>query len=140
MNAVPCRILVVEDAHVIREPLSRLLRLEGFDVVSASDGNEAMALLEARDSIPVDFVLLDVMMPRMNGVKFLEALRQDHRFARLPVVALTGISDTTQLRRLRELRVSSIVHKIRFRYDDLVEEIRRHMPECSSPAAPAPLS
>jgi CheY-like chemotaxis protein len=130
---VVCRILVVEDAHVIREPLSRLLKLEGFDVVAASDGNEAMALLEAQRSPPVDLVLLDVMMPRMNGVRFLEALRQDQRLARLAVVALTGISDTTQLRRLRELRVSSIVHKIRFRYDELVDEIRRHVPE--QPAA-----
>jgi CheY-like chemotaxis protein len=130
MNAV-CRILVVEDAHVIREPLSRLLKLEGFDVTSAADGNEAMALLEAPQARAVDLVLLDVMMPRMNGVRFLEALRQDHRFARLPVIALTGISDTTQLRRLRELRVSAIVHKIRFRFDELVDEIRRHVPEKS---------
>jgi len=51
--------------------------------------------------------------------------------------ASTGISDTTQLKRLRELRVSAIVHKVRFRYDDLVDEIRRHIPEC--PPAPAPL-
>jgi len=131
------RILVVEDAHVVREPLSRLLTLEGFDVVAAADGNEAIAILEAHDSRPFDLVLLDVMMPRMNGVKFLEALRQSHRFAQLPVVALTGISDTTQLKRLRELRVSAIVHKVRFRYDDLVDEIRRHIPEC--PPAPAPL-
>ena len=142
VNAVG-RILVVEDAHVVREPLSRLLKLEGFDVASAADGNEAMALLEAGDAggahdgsrppppPPTDLILLDVMMPRMNGVRFLETLRSDARFRRLPVIALTGISDTGQLARLRELGVGAIVHKVRFRYDDLVDEIRRQLPEAS---------
>jgi CheY-like chemotaxis protein len=121
-----CRILVVEDARVVREPLSRLLRTEGFDVASAADGNEAMAILESRETAPaVDLVLLDVLMPRMDGVAFLGALRRDARYMQLPVVALTGISDTTKLTRLRELGVSSILHKVRFSFDGLVEEIRR---------------
>ena len=132
------RILVVEDAHVVREPLSRLLKLEGFEVISAADGNEAMAILESPadgSARPIDLILLDVMMPRMNGVRFLEMLRADVRFRRLAVIALTGISDTGQLARLRELGVGAIVHKVRFRYDDLVDEIRLHLPEES----PAPL-
>lgn len=121
-----CRILVVEDAHVVREPLSRLLRCEGFEVAAAADGGEAMAILDAGG---VDLVLLDVLMPRMDGVALLAALRGDARFKHLAVIGLTGISDTTKLARLRELGVSSIVHKVRFSFDALVEEIRRHLPE-----------
>ena len=122
-----CRILVVEDAHVVREPLSRLLMSEGFHVASAADGNEAWAILADRPG--VDLILLDVLMPRMDGVAFLETLRGDPRFRHTPVVALTGISDTTKLTRLRELGVRSIVHKVRFRFDELVDEIRRHLPD-----------
>jgi two-component system chemotaxis sensor kinase CheA len=123
---VPCRILVVEDAHIVRDPLSRLLRSEGFQVASASDGGEAMSILDAGH---VDLVLLDVLMPRMDGVALLTAMRGDPRFRYLPVIALTGISDTTKLSRLRELGVSAVVHKVRFTFDALVEEIRRQLDE-----------
>jgi CheY-like chemotaxis protein len=119
-----CRILVVEDAQIVREPLARLLVSEGFDVSSAADGNEAMAVLESQ---PVDLILLDVLMPRMDGVKFLSVLRGHERFKGVAVVVVTGISDTTKLNLLRELGVSAIVHKVRFSFDGLVDEIRRVM-------------
>ena len=129
------RILLIEDAHVVREPLSRLLQSEGFDVASAADGNEAMAVLEAREARegPVDLVLLDVLMPRMDGVAFLEVLRRDARHRHLPVIALTGISDTTKLTRLRTLGVSAILYKVRFSFDELVEEIRRNLATDGAP-------
>jgi CheY-like chemotaxis protein len=122
MCSSPCRILVIEDAQIVREPLSRLLVSEGFDVSSAADGTEAMAVLETQR---VDLILLDVLMPRMDGVKFLSVLRGHERFKRLAVIVVTGISDTTKLTRLRELGVSAIVHKVRFSFDGLVDEIRR---------------
>jgi CheY-like chemotaxis protein len=119
-----CRILVVEDAQIVREPLARLLISEGFDVSSAADGNEAIAVLETH---PVDLILLDVLMPRMDGVQFLSILRGHERFKHVAVIAVTGISDTTKLTRLRELGVSAILHKVRFSFDGLVDEIRRQM-------------
>ena len=123
-----CRILVVEDTQIVREPLSRLLRSEGFDVASAADGSEAMAALVDQQQSPVDLILLDVLMPRMDGVAFLQAIRADDRFRHLPVIGLTGISDTSRLSRMRELGVKEIVHKVRFTFDGLLEEIRRHLP------------
>jgi CheY-like chemotaxis protein len=74
-------------------------------------------------------VLLDVLMPRMDGVAFLDALRRDPRFRQVPVIALTGTSDTSKLARLRELGVRSIMHKVRFSFDELVDEIRRQVAE-----------
>ena len=122
-----CRILVVEDTQIVREPLSRLLRAEGFTVVTAADGSEAMAALNDLEQ-PVDLVLLDVLMPRMDGVAFLTVMRSDARFRELPVIGLTGVSDTGRLSRLRELGVKEIVHKVRFTFDGLLEDIRRHLP------------
>ena len=121
------RILVVEDTQIVREPLSRLLSSEGFAVTTAADGSEAMAALTDAGSPPVDLVLLDVLMPRMDGVAFLQAMRADPRFRDTPVIGLTGISDTSRLSRLRELGVREIVHKVRFTFDGLMEEIRRHL-------------
>ena len=125
------RILVVEDTQIVREPLSRLLEGEGFHVITAADGSEAMAALNDERQ-PVDMILLDVLMPRMDGVAFLSAMRGDPRFRDTPVIGLTGISDTSRLTRLRELGVKQIVHKVRFTFDGLVEEIRRHLPETTT--------
>ena len=121
------RILVVEDTQIVREPLSRLLASEGFQVTTAADGSEAMTALHDADQ-PVDMILLDVLMPRMDGVAFLTAMRSDARYRELPVIGLTGVSDTGRLHRLRELGVKEIVHKVRFTFDGLLEEIRRHLP------------
>jgi chemosensory pili system protein ChpA (sensor histidine kinase/response regulator) len=122
-------ILLIEDAPVIREPLTRLLRIEGFQVLSAADGTEAFTQLEQR---AVDLVLLDVLMPHMNGVTFLESMRRDARWKDLPVIAVTGIADTTKLTRLRELGVRSILHKVRFTFDTLVSEIHAQLPQAAT--------
>ena len=126
-----CRILLIEDAQIIREPLARLLRAEGFEVLSAADGHEAMALLELHGA---SLILLDVLMPRMDGVRFMEALRADARFIETPVIALTGISDTTRLKRIRELGVRAIMHKVRFTFEELLAEMRRHLPDSCNAA------
>lgn len=120
------RLIIVEDAQIIREPLLRLLKAEGFEVASAADGAEAMAIL---DSQGADLVLLDVLMPRMNGVAFMEALRSLPRHRELPVIGVTGVSDTAQLTRLRQLGVKTILHKVRFTFDGLLAEIRLALAE-----------
>ena len=118
-------ILVVEDTQIVREPLARLLKGEGYHVLSAADGAEANEHLAGRD---VDLILLDVLMPHMHGIAFLEMLRADPRHKDVAVIGLTGVTDTSRLARLRELGVKSIVHKVRFTFDGLLEEIRLHLP------------
>jgi chemosensory pili system protein ChpA (sensor histidine kinase/response regulator) len=115
-----CRILLIEDTPIVRDPLSRLLREEGFQVDSAADGADAMARLEEHI---VDLILLDVLMPHMNGVIFLERLRNNPRLQQIPVIALTGVTDSGNLARLRELGVRKILHKVRFTFDQLLDEI-----------------
>jgi len=114
-------ILVVEDTPVIREPLVRLLQIEGFHTIAAANGNEAIQQLEHGK---IDLVLLDVLMPRMHGIALLEHLRADARHADLPCIALTGSEDTAHKRRLRELGVVTILHKSRFSAERLLESIR----------------
>jgi CheY-like chemotaxis protein len=117
------KILLVEDTQIVREPLCRLLRAEGYEVVAACDGSEAAGAL--LDPVAPDLILLDVLMPRLDGITFLSAVRADPRYHNLPVIGLTGTSDPDRLARLRELGVSSIVHKVRFTFEELMNEIGR---------------
>ena len=122
------RILIVEDTPIIREPMARLLTNEGFTVTSAANGLDAIASLEAN---PVDLVPLDVLMPKMNGVTFLETFRADPRWSDVPVIAVTGVLDSTWLLRLRELDVRTVIQKGRFDLDELLAEVHRSLPQAA---------
>jgi CheY-like chemotaxis protein len=79
--------LVVEDDETIREMISKLLAREGLDVQEAANGREALLLLER---LTPDVIFLDLTMPVMDGVSFLEAIRKEPRHARRPVIVITA--------------------------------------------------
>lgn len=82
-------ILIVEDDDGIREALQELLEFEGFDVVGARDGQIAIDFLKASPRLP-QLVLLDLMMPRKDGMGFREEQRQDERLKHIPVVIMSA--------------------------------------------------
>ena len=84
-------ILYVDDDPAMREVMSLILSEEGFDVVTASDGIEAIA--ELRGWTP-DLIISDLHMPRMSGIEFLSVVRR--RFPAIPAIAMSGAFDLTQ--------------------------------------------
>lgn len=89
LNASQSRkVLVVDDDLDIRETLVELLEDEGYMVDTAADGEAALGQL--RDAAEPSVILLDLMMPRMDGFAFLQELRGDPRLAALPIVVLTA--------------------------------------------------
>lgn len=83
-------ILVVDDSREIVYSISELLKYEGYEVVKAYDGMEALDMLERHS---VDLILLDVMMPRLNGLSALMKLREKHRIPTIILSAKTEESD-----------------------------------------------
>ena len=81
-------VLVVDDDMRNVFALSKVLRARGFNVVMAHDGAKALAQLE--QSAAVEIVLMDIMMPGMDGYQTIRAIRAQERFAQLPIVALTA--------------------------------------------------
>jgi len=81
------RIMVVEDDGDVREVVGGLLDAEGFQVVAARNGREALAQLDREPAPRV--ILLDLVMPEMNGWQFIDALRHRREFDRVPVVVVT---------------------------------------------------
>jgi two-component system, OmpR family, response regulator MprA len=79
------RILVVDDEPAVREAVERALRLEGHDVLLAADGQEALGALDTR---PPDAIVLDVLMPRVDGLELCRRMRR--RGDRTPVLMLTA--------------------------------------------------
>ena len=81
------RILVVDDEPVVVKTLSKAIRRQGFDVVSAVDGEEA---LEKIRSTKPDLVILDIQMPKLDGTEVLQRIKGSPETASLPVIMLTG--------------------------------------------------
>lgn len=92
------RVLVVDDDELTREILATILDLEEFEVDLAEDGEQALAAVAAG---PPDVVVLDVMMPGLDGFEVLRRLRADEATAHLPVILLTA-RDTAEDRRAGE--------------------------------------
>lgn len=106
MSAVP-KVLVVEDDDAIRALLGAALRREPFDVDVANDGAQALQLTRTHEYA---VIILDLMMPRLNGFDFLAAFREASPEARSVVVVITAFDDAL-IGRLRADQVHAIVRK-----------------------------
>ena len=88
---MPHRVLIVDDSRMNLMVLKALLKNIGdFEVVMASDGQEALKVLEAPDAKPFDLVLTDMWMPNLDGVGLIRAIRANPSLASLRVVAVTA--------------------------------------------------
>ena len=101
------RILVVDDDTDIRETMAMVLAEEGHAVTTARDGHDALQQLQ-HDPLP-DVVVLDMMMPVMDGETFVSIVRGDPRLARLRIVVMSGHMEVRD--KLRRLRVDAVIMK-----------------------------
>ena len=83
-------ILLVEDDQILVKMYTRKFEKEGFKVLSAYDGQEGLTTLQAASSKP-NIILLDVMLPKLNGFQLLEKIKQDPSVKEIPVVLLTNL-------------------------------------------------
>jgi len=89
----PGRVLLVDDVPANVRLLAGILKIEGFDIASATNGPDALTLLHGEEGQGVDVVLLDVMMPEMDGFEVCRRIRQNPQTLSLPVVMVTALQD-----------------------------------------------
>lgn len=111
------RILVVDDDPDGSEVICKFLLRAGHQAVCLPNGRKALASLATVDP---DLVILDLLMPEMNGAQFLEILRNYSRGATLPIIVLTALSEGPLLKQIREMGVARVLHKTGFKLSALV--------------------
>lgn len=94
MSSAHPRILLVDDDPAIRDLLTRRLEESGFDCLAAKDGGEALGLLQKR---PFDLVLLDIVLPDINGLALLRKIRETEATANLPVLMVSANDENVQI-------------------------------------------
>ncbi|HVF64087.1 MAG TPA: Hpt domain-containing protein [Casimicrobiaceae bacterium] len=115
------RVLIVDDSLTVRKITSRLLTREGFDVLTAKDGVDALKVLS--DHVP-DAILLDIEMPRMDGFEFTRTMKNDAKLSGIPIIVITSRTADKHRARAAELGVDVYLGKP---YQE--EELLRHLRE-----------
>ena len=117
------KILLVDDDPLIIRMYEYKLKHEGYNVVLAFDGEEALKM--AKEAKP-DLMMLDLMMPKMNGVEMMKNLKADKGTANIPVMILTNLSDDAEyVRMTKELGAVDFLVKSETSLKQLVEKIKK---------------
>jgi CheY-like chemotaxis protein len=115
------KILIVEDEPELLQVLSDTLKQEEFKVIEAKNGVEG---LEAILNSKPDLILLDILMPVMDGVAMLKEIKINEAFKNIPVIVLTNYSDTQKIAEAMELGAYGYLIKINLKNNDLVKNVR----------------
>ena len=121
------KILVVDDEEFIRKALAEKLKNEGFDVLEAEDGEKAVDL--ALSSHP-DLILLDVIMPKMDGVEAMRKIRENEWGKNVPLILLTRMEPDDQM--LQEIIANKPTYylvKSNYRIEDIVGKVKEKLGE-----------
>jgi CheY-like chemotaxis protein len=118
---MPARVMVVEDDDTIRQLITVNLELEGFDVVTATDGQEALDLVK---ELAPTVMTLDVMMPRLDGWETAARLRADGDTKHIKLVLLSARAQQADLQRGEQIGVDAYLTKP-FDPDQLIDIVRR---------------
>ncbi len=118
------KIMVVDDSETIRRFLMYALRARGLQVVTAEDGQEA---LETLADTPVDLVITDLNMPKLDGFGLVRALRRDGDYRSLPVIILSSLSSREDIDRGMDLGATAYLTKP-FDETRIQYEVAKHLP------------
>jgi DNA-binding response OmpR family regulator len=119
------KILIVEDEAPLRSAVSDILTFEGFEVFQAKNGQEGLDLALANHP---DLILLDLMMPIMDGLTMLEKLRQDAEYGKgAAVILLTNINDPEKVAMATEAGSYDFLVKSDWNIEDVVRKIKTRL-------------
>ncbi|MBT8325835.1 MAG: response regulator [Winogradskyella sp.] len=119
------KILLIEDDMIEVMKLNRTitsLKLQ-HEIIEANNGEEALTILEKKSNLP-DIILLDLNMPKLNGIEFLSILKNNDQLKHIPTVILTTSSNKKDLKECFEIGVSGYVLKP-LKYDDYVAKVSK---------------
>jgi CheY-like chemotaxis protein len=116
----PRRVLLAEDDRFLRRAAEASLRRHGLEVLTAADGEEALRIARAE---PLDLILLDVMMPKLDGFEVLSALKQDDATAHIPVLVLSNLGQERDVAQAKALGAVAFLVKANLSLQDLVERV-----------------
>ncbi|HWS49284.1 MAG TPA: response regulator [Candidatus Methanoperedens sp.] len=116
-------ILVIEDEKLLLEVISKKLALSGMNPISCSGGEEALDCLEKLSVMP-DVIWLDYHLKGMDGLVFLEAIKKNKKWEKIPVVVVSNSASSDEVHHMLALGINKYILKAEYRLDQIVEAIK----------------
>jgi len=119
-------ILFIEDESALQKTVGEILKQEGYEVISALDGEVGLKL--AQRKIP-DLILLDLVLPKLHGFKVLKKLKENSETKNIPVIVLTNLEGIEDIDKAIELGAQSYLVKAQYELKELVEKVKKTLNE-----------
>jgi DNA-binding response OmpR family regulator len=115
-------ILIIEDDNFLQGLEATKLKKEGYDVLTANNSVEAFKLIEGKNQI--DLILLDLLLPEVDGFMILEKIRQNKAYVTIPVIVFSNLSEDKDVKKATKLGISEYMIKSNFTLDELAKKIK----------------
>ena len=115
------KILIIEDEATLQKALQEVLTAEGYEILSALDGLRGLEM--ARQENP-DIILLDIILPKMDGFEVLKELKGEEKTESIPVVILTNLSDVSDVQKALDLGATTYLVKADFSLEDVIKKVK----------------
>jgi CheY-like chemotaxis protein len=122
------KILFIEDESALQKSLGDTLKNEGYEVISALDGEVGLRLAKTKKP---DLILLDLILPKMDGFEVLEELVQDPKTKDIPVIILTNLERMEDIERALELGAKTYLVKANYTLKEVIEKVKQTLAKTS---------
>lgn len=115
------KILIVEDDNILQKALQEFLAGEGFEIISALDGEEGIKMAKLKNP---DLILLDLILPRKDGYEVLKEIKSDQTTQKIPVILLTNLGSLNDVEKALELGATTYLIKADYKLEEIVKKIK----------------
>lgn len=115
------KILFIEDESALQKTFGEILRQEGYEMISALDGEAGLKLAK---SIKPDLILLDLILPKIHGFDVLKELKEDEKTKEIPIIVLTNLERVEDVEKALELGATTYLVKADYTLEEVIEKIK----------------
>ena len=115
------KILIIEDEATLQKALNEVLAGENYEVVTSLDGLKGLEL--AQEENP-DLILLDIILPKIDGFEVLRRIKENKKTSQIPVIILTNLSDVNDIQKALDLGATTYLVKADFHIEDVLKKIK----------------
>jgi DNA-binding response OmpR family regulator len=126
------KILFIEDDPLINKIYSTRLKADGHEVFAAENGEDGLKMV---GEVMPDIIVLDVMMPRVDGFAVLEKLRADDRFKNKPILMYSNLNNEDEIKRAKQMGVTEFLIKANLSPTQMVAKIKQYIDNLLTPAS-----
>jgi len=115
------KILFIEDESAAQKTIGEVLKQEGYEVISALDGEIGLRLAQTNKP---DLILLDLILPKLHGLEVLKGLKENEQTKQIPVIVLTNLEDMSGIEKALETGATTYLVKENYNLEEIVEKVK----------------